>query len=164
MLYYLHKIGRRMKMERKIESRLDLMNCVYEFIKEKGLSVGDVEEKVGYSAGMISRWKKLKEGPTLERILDILNLLNVELYIRKRDFYDNEKDSPRNAKEGELLQNPVSILQMGLINTINSYLQDNKEAEKEFKKIIEIVLNEKFNYEEFLCAFILFLSKLKRPA
>lgn len=63
-----------------------------------------------------------------------------------------------------LQNNSVSNRQIELIEAINSYLEsNNKDANENLEKIVKILTNNNFSYNELLGVFLLFLLKLKQP-
>lgn len=139
---------------------MDLVKAIYEMKDKRNLTFEEIEKRVQISPGLISRWKKAKTGPNLEVIIEILETLDMELYVKECDFTNMEKKS----HDEPLLDNPISKLQMELMLAINSYFREDEEkAKKEFAKILRILTQEHLEYNELLGVFLLMLVRIKKP-
>lgn len=149
-------------MERKINSTMDLVNAIYQMKDKRNMTFEEIEKRVQISPGLISRWKKEKTGPRLEVIIEILETLDMDLYVRESDFTHTETE--RSRDEPLLDNSPISKLQMELMLAINSYFQkDDEEARKEFTEIIRILTQEHLEYNDLLGVFLLILVQIKKP-
>ena len=148
-------------MERKIKSTMDLVNAIYQMKDKRNMTFEEIEKRVQISPGLISRWKREKTGPNLEVIIEILETLDMDLYVRESDFTHMETERSRD----EPLDNiPISKLQMELMLAINSYFQkDDEEARREFAEIIRILTQEHLEYNDLLGVFLLILVRIKKP-
>jgi transcriptional regulator with XRE-family HTH domain len=138
-------------MKRRIKGTLDLIDVIKEIKREKNILYTEITEKANLSEGLISRWKRIKGGPNFENVVSVLDIIGANLYVDT-------------CPEEMLQNNSVSNRQIELIEAINSYLEsNNKDANENLEKIVKILTNNNFSYNELLGVFLLFLLKLKQP-
>ena len=105
-------------MERKIKSTMDLVNAIYQMKDKRNMTFEEIEKRVQISPGLISRWKREKTGPNLEVIIEILETLDMDLYVRESDFTHMETERSRDEP---LDNSPISKLQMELMLAISLF-------------------------------------------
>lgn len=138
-------------MKRRIKGTLDLIDVIKEIKREKNILYTEITEKANLSEGLISRWKRIKGGPNFENVVSVLDIIGANLYVDT-------------CPEEMLQNNSVSNRQIELIEAINSYLEsNNKDANENLEKIVKILTNNNFSYNELLGVFLLLLLKLKQP-
>ena len=138
-------------MKRRIKGTLDLIDVIKEIKREKNILYTEITEKANLSEELISRWKRIKGGPNFENVVSVLDIIGANLYVDT-------------CPEEMLQNNSVSNRQIELIEAINSYLEsNNKDANENLEKIVKILTNNNFSYNELLGVFLLFLLKLKQP-
>lgn len=138
-------------MKRRIKGTLDLIDVIKEIKREKNIRYTEITEKANLSEGLISRWKRVKEGPNFENVVSVLDIIGANLYVDT-------------GPEEMLQSNSVSNRQIELIETINSYLEsNNKDANEDLEKIVTIATSSNFSYNDLLGVFLLFLLKVKQP-
>ena len=58
-------------------NKIQVVNSIREICKQHNITVTKLEESLGMSQGLISRWNK--SDPSLSKILDIANFFNISL-------------------------------------------------------------------------------------
>lgn len=123
-----------MAEKRTVKTVSDVLQYIDEIIKSQGISRATVEEKTYASAGIISRWIKGTSMPGMDRILDILNFMNIEMTLQ----FDNEGET-ENKKCPKFLDHADVILDSELLEQkIKERL--NYKLEGETAKLLKDVL------------------------
>ena len=111
--------------KRTVKTVDDILQYIDEIIKKQGISRATVEEKTYTSAGIISRWIKGKSMPGMDRILDILNFMHIEMTLQ----FDSE-NKVEDKKCPKFLDHADVILDSELLEQkIKERLNYNLEGE-----------------------------------
>lgn len=115
-----------------------LVKNIRSICQQKGVSIMHMEEELGFSPGLISRWSKTKTSPSFDKIVDIVNYLGVsfeDLLLDEEESsfeYGEEASSDRYSKFSS-----------------QSYKTKNGDVDKEhfYKKLAELTEQKKIYWE-----------------
>ena len=85
--------------EKNIHSVDEALQFISQIMETEKIPIARTEEALGFSSGLISRWKKTKTGPALLTFLDLCNFLNIEIVFRKNSVSEspNQVNGDKNA-------------------------------------------------------------------
>lgn len=71
----------------KITSIFDIVQYINRRVNgnQQNLKIAELEKRAGISCGAIARWKKQEYGPTLEKVLTILTILNSAFLVKDKN-------------------------------------------------------------------------------
>jgi len=121
---------------------LMLVQSIKRRIKEKGLTISQVEKDLNMSIGLISRWERTS--PSLNKLIELSKYLNVTLH--QLIGFDEKSIENHEEKDDDII---IKILK----KTNDDELKWEPLSEKEAfnKKIIELFSNESSNNKYYFC-------------
>lgn len=74
--------------ERELRSKDDFLKLIEEICEARGITNSQIEKGSGISPGMISRWKKTENTPSLHIIMKVLQFLDVKMILSTNEPED----------------------------------------------------------------------------
>ena len=115
-----------------------LVRNIRSICQRKGISIMHMEEDLGFSPGLISRWSKTKTSPSFDKIVDIVRYLEVS-------FEDLLREGPELNEEDEKQNDRYYF---------KDYVNENKteyntsEKDTLYERLAELTVQRKIHWEK----------------
>lgn len=77
-------------VEKNITTVDELVEFIYRYIANSEISIVELERQCGISQGLISRWKSLSLKPSFTSLINILNSLNIDFFLKSSENSDSK--------------------------------------------------------------------------
>lgn len=81
--------GGKIMAEIELRSKEDFLDLIDEICESKGIQKSQLEKEAGISKGMIARWRKNNQIPSLRNTMKISQLLDIKIIFRTSEPEDN---------------------------------------------------------------------------
>lgn len=122
-----------------------LVESIRRICREKGVSIMQMESDLGFSAGLISRWNKTKTCPSFDKIVDIMDYLEItydELMDHADSFHGEKQEKPSDNEDEDKL---IKELEMKSIS--GDFVWEKAAGDMPFKVVAETVFQNMFSYD-----------------
>lgn len=101
----------------------DLLACIDEVAQQSTIKISSLEQNVGISAGLISRWRKDNSIPKIDSVLKLLENLDLELVVKEKG---SEEEKTNLAFSNQQIAKPqLGLLERKMNQKLDSSLQND---------------------------------------
>lgn len=123
-----------------------LVENIRKICRDKHVSIMQMESDLGFSAGLISRWSKTKTSPSFDKIVDIMNYLDINY-----DDLMGNVDAPSEEKSEKGVD---GVLQLEKKSANGTLMWEKAGEDMPFEVEADVIFPHMFAYDMHCCYYV----------